>query len=494
MPHALRPGKTRTMDEFIAELRLLKAWAGSPSITEITRRVHAAWQRAGRPRSEWPARSTVGNCFQLGRRRPNSDLLLAVVHALVGADAATFAAWRLALHAVLGEAEASSRVTVADHLPRLPPHHVERNALLQEAASLLGRRHPTLVLHGMAGTGKTVLALALGHRLLAAAPQQGPVLYADLHGRDAEAPATDPAAVLDTFLRVLGLPGDRIPRGQQARVDLFRQLLGQRRALIILDDAADEEQIRPLLPHEPTSQVLITSRHKPQGIADIHALQVPALTPQEAAELLHQGAGPERLSPHSDDVRRIVQVLAGHPFALTAIAHHLRDHPTWTPSDYLSEPLTMLAMEGGVRAALARSTSQLNASAQHLLRLLTLHPGHDIDIATTAALLATTKAKAATNLTDLAAEHLVEETTPGRFHMSTLVRLYAEERLGLDEPASAIRRAVRRLQQHMVNQDLRLAEADSAHPGGLANLNDTIRIPAFLRPGQPAEATSVLAA
>jgi hypothetical protein len=85
VPQVLDPGKARTIDEFIAELRLLKAWAGNPSITEITRRIHRDWRRAGRPRGEWPARSTVGNCFQLGRRRPNSDLLLAVVQALVGA-------------------------------------------------------------------------------------------------------------------------------------------------------------------------------------------------------------------------------------------------------------------------------------------------------------------------------------------------------------------------------------------------------------------------
>ncbi|MEV7025712.1 hypothetical protein, partial [Kitasatospora sp. NPDC093558] len=90
-------GRVRTMDEFVAELRRLKTWAGNPSITQITRRVHLAWQRAGRPPSEWPARSTVGNCFQLGRRRPNADLLLAVVHALVVGDAAAVSAWRLAL-------------------------------------------------------------------------------------------------------------------------------------------------------------------------------------------------------------------------------------------------------------------------------------------------------------------------------------------------------------------------------------------------------------
>lgn len=121
MPQVLDPGKARTMDEFIAELRLLKAWAGNPSITEITRRIHRDWQRAGRPRSEWPARSTVGNCFQVDRRRPNSDLLLAVVQALVGADEAIVSVWRQSLRAVLGEAEAAARVSAYTGCPRRFP-------------------------------------------------------------------------------------------------------------------------------------------------------------------------------------------------------------------------------------------------------------------------------------------------------------------------------------------------------------------------------------
>ncbi|MFG2523523.1 NB-ARC domain-containing protein [Streptomyces sp. NPDC048527] len=479
MPQVLEPGKTRTMDEFIAELRLLKASAGNPSITEITRRVHAAWQRAGRPRSEWPARSTVGNCFQLGRRRPNSDLLLAVVHALVDGDAASFAAWRLALHAVLGEAEASSRVTVADRLPDLPAHHVIRHSLLKQAVGLLDDGvHPALALHGMVGTGKTVLALFLGRRLLAATPQPGPVLYADLHGRDAEAPATDPAAVLYTFLRMLGITGERIPRGMQARAGLYRQLLHQRRALVLLDDAADVEQLRPLLPYDLTCRVLVTSRHDLRGIDGIHRVHIPAFTPQEAASLLHQAAGPDRLHAHPEDVRRITQTLACHPLALTVIGRHLRDHPTWAPADYLKEPLTMLAMEGGLRAALARSTARLDAGAHHLLRLLVLHPPHDIDVPATAALLGTTATTATRHLMALAAEHLVEASAPGRFRMPDLVRAYAEERLGIDEPASVIRKAAQCLQHHMTAAGLCLAgpsEAEAPTPRG------TSRIPAYVR-------------
>ncbi|MGW1602018.1 hypothetical protein, partial [Streptomyces eurythermus] len=141
MPQVLDPGKARTMDEFIGELRLLKAWAGSPSITEITRRVHQDWRRAGRPRTEWPARSTVGNCFLPGRRRPNPDLLLAVVRALVGGDEATVALWRQTLRTVLGEAEAAARVRACDRLPACLATHSDLVDLLWEVHGELGTSH-----------------------------------------------------------------------------------------------------------------------------------------------------------------------------------------------------------------------------------------------------------------------------------------------------------------------------------------------------------------
>ncbi|MET7695271.1 hypothetical protein ABZT06_46535 [Streptomyces sp. NPDC005483] len=148
MPQVLDPARTRTIDEFIAELRLLKAWAGNPSITEITRRIHRDWQRAGRPRGEWPARSTVGNCFQLGRRRPNSDLLLAVVQTLVGADEAILSVWRQSLRAVLGEAEAAARVSAYDRLPAGPSVSLGRTDLVAQAENLLASGHdrPALAL------------------------------------------------------------------------------------------------------------------------------------------------------------------------------------------------------------------------------------------------------------------------------------------------------------------------------------------------------------
>ncbi|WP_208030065.1 NB-ARC domain-containing protein [Streptomyces cyanogenus] len=444
------------MDEFIAELRLLKAWAGNPSITEITRRIHRDWQRTGRPRGEWPARSTVGNCFQLGRRRPNADLLLAVVQSLVGADEAIVSVWRQSLRAVLGEAEAAARVSAYDRLPAGLSAFVGRAGLTARAEALLTteRQIPTLALEGMAGTGKTSLALHLARRLLAGERTDAPVLFANMRGSVTQGPPVDPAAVLETFLRLLGTPGDRIPYGLHARAVLYRQLLSGAGALIVLDDVADEEQLRPLLPRVPGSRTLITSRRALEGLAEAARLPIPPLDPTDSVELLRATAGAERLAPEDTPaIQRIAELLGHLPLALSVIGRHMRDHPGWALGDYCREPLVTLALEDGVRTALAASDARLPQGAQRLLRLLALHPPTEVEIAGAAALLGEPSAAAEHHLATLAAEHLIERTASDRFRVHPLAHAYAEERLCIDEPATRIRQALARLAERGSSRD-----------------------------------------
>ncbi|MFF4357058.1 NB-ARC domain-containing protein [Streptomyces sp. NPDC001604] len=450
MPQVLDPAKARTTDEFIAELRLLKAWAGNPSITEITRRIHRDWQRAGRPRGEWPARSTVGNCFQVGRRRPNADLLLAVVKALVGADEAVVSIWRQSLRAVLGEAEAAARVSACNRLPAGPSEFVGRAGLVAEAEAALisGRQGPALVLEGMAGVGKTSLVLHLAHRLLAEECTEVPVLFATLRGSVAQGPPADPAAVLETFLRLLGITGDRIPYDLEARAALYRQLLAGTGALIVLDDAADEEQLRPLLPGAPGCRTLITSRRELDGLTGAARVPVPPLDPDDSVELLRAAAGAERLASDLPAVEQIAGSLGHLPLALSVIGRHMREHPAWALGDYYREPLITLALEDGVRTALAASDARLPQGARRLLRLLALHPPAEVEIAGAAALLGEPSAVAEHHLATLAAEHLVERAAPHRFRVHPLIHAYAEERLCIDEPATRIHQALVRLSEH----------------------------------------------
>lgn len=455
MPQVLDPGKARTMDEFIAELRLLKAWAGNPSITEITRRIHRDWQRAGRPRGEWPARSTVGNCFRVGRRRPNSDLLLAVVQALVGADEAILSVWRQSLRGVLGEAEAASRVSAYDRLPTGLSAFVGRTDLVARAEALLAldREVTTLALEGMPGAGKTSLALHIAHRLLAEERTGAPVLFANLRGSAAQGPPADPAAVLETFLRLLGTTGDRIPYDLDTRTALYRQLLAGTGALIVLDDAADDEQLRPLLPRARGCRTVITCRRALSGLGDTARLPVRPLDPDDSVELLRATAGGDRIVPDNTAVHDIADLLGHLPLALSVIGRHMREHPAWAPGDYYPEPLITLAMEDGVRSALSASDARLPTGARRLLRLLALQQLQETDAATAAALLGEAPSAAERHLAALTAAHLIERTAHGRFRLHPLVHAYAVERICIDEPATRIREALGRLLEHGRSRD-----------------------------------------
>ncbi|WP_251091766.1 ATP-binding protein [Streptomyces sp. Caat 7-52] len=445
MPQLLDPGKARTMDEFVAELRLLKAWAGNPSITEITRRVHQDWQRAGRPRGEWPARSTIGDCFRFGRRRPNSDLLLAVVRVLVG-DEAAVAMWRQALRTVLGEAEASARVCAYDRLPADPSPLVGRSRSVSgtEAALAAEGEPGVVVLEGAAGAGKTSLALHVARRARARTHAGAPVLFANLRGFAPDRPAADPAAVLETFLRLLGVTGDRIPHGREARTSLYRQLLARADAFVVLDDAADAEQVRPLLPGGPGSSTLITSRRVLRDLPEATRRTVGPLAPADSVDLLRLTAGADAVATDTGALRRIADDLGHLPLALTVIGRHMRQHPGWTLDDYDREAVVSLALEDGVRRALAASDARMTPGARKLLRLLALHPSGRTDIAGAVALVGEHEHTVREHLDALSATHLLAETEPGRFRLHALARAYAEERIGIDVPGTSIRQALGR--------------------------------------------------
>ncbi|MEU2435646.1 NB-ARC domain-containing protein [Streptomyces rubradiris] len=449
MPQVLDPGKARTMDEFIGELRLLKAWAGGPSITEITRRVHQDWRRAGRPRTEWPARSTIGNCFLPGRRRPNPDLLLAVVRALVGGDEATVALWRQALRTVLGQAEAAARVRACDRLPAGPSPLLGRTraASAAEAALTAAGRPGVVVLEGAAGVGKTSLALDVARRVAARNSAGAPVLFARLRGFAPTGPAADPAAVLETFLRLLGVTGDRIPYGVTARAALYRQLLAGTGALVVLDDAADAEQVRPLLPGDAACPTLVTSRRTMRALPGATRLTVEPLAPDDSVALLRRAAGADPLATDPAALRRIAADLGHLPLALALIGRHMRQHTGWSLADYHREAVVPLALEEGVRAAIAASDARTTPEARTLLRLLALHPLDRTDTPLAVALAGECEQAVRSHLDALCAVRLLTETAPGRFRMPALVRAYAGERVGIDVPASSIRQALRRVRE-----------------------------------------------
>src|SRR5438552_1590220 len=197
------PGRASTLDGLVEELRLLKVWAGDPSYAMIKERINAAWKTAGRPGSEWAKKPTVAACFTPGRRRLNTDLVLAVVAAL-HPDVGYVAQWRQALRVIGGETQAAAQVRVQDRLPPDLAGFTGRTAELDrlwqvlQHGSVNGGAVVISAIAGMAGIGKTQLAVHAGH-LLAREQAIDRVLFVNLRGfhPDPAQPPADPAAVLD---------------------------------------------------------------------------------------------------------------------------------------------------------------------------------------------------------------------------------------------------------------------------------------------------------
>ncbi|WP_250036529.1 ATP-binding protein [Paractinoplanes maris] len=466
------PGRAGGLDDVAERLRLLKVWGGNPSYDTIKERVNAAWTAAGRPATELTSKSTVADCFRAGRRRLNADLVIAVVEA-VHPDAGYVALWRQALRAVGGEIDAVSQVRVHDTLPQDlagftgRTDELERLRLALSAARRDGGAVVISAIAGMAGVGKTQLAVRAGH-LLAGEGLFDRVLFVNLRGFDPDPaqPPADPAAVLDGFLRVLGVSGHRIPHGLEARAAAYRARLAGTRALVVLDNAATVEQVRPLLPDTPGCLALVTSRRSLSGLPATTALSVDVFTPDEAVTFLRTAVAETHRAPDPAALARIAARCGYLPLALSLVAGHIRGFPDWTladQADRLDDRHRGRRLESGVELALDLSYQDLPAARQRLLRLVALHPGQDFDAYAAGALTGTEPAAAATGLEHLVRDHLLQPTGSGRFGFHDLVRLHATDRALDQDPPAARRAALDRL------SDYYLATAGAAmnalHPG-----------------------------
>jgi tetratricopeptide (TPR) repeat protein len=441
------PGPARSLDELVETLRALKVWAGDPSYETITRRVNARWTAAGRPAGELARRGTVVDCFKTGRRRINADLVGTVVEALHD-DTGYVAHWRQALRVILAERTAAGQVRVLDRLPDDLATFTGRAAEVDRLRGLMpgraGAPAVTCVLAGMAGVGKTQLAIHAGH-VLSAAGRVGTTLFVNLRGFHPEPgqPPAEPAAVLDGFLRLLGMSAQEIPHGLAARSAAFGARLAGRRALIILDNAAGEAQVRPLLPAAPGTLTLITSRRRLGGLDPAVRMTVGVFSARESERLLIE-AVPEVPIGSDPVAHRRVAARCGHlPLALHVVAGQMAARPEWTVTDHadrLDERHREHRLDTGVELALHLSYQHLPAPRQTLLRRLAAHPGQDFDEHAAAALLDTGPETAAGHLRDLVAEHLLQQPVAGRFVLHDLVRAYAADR-ARDEDRPADRRA-----------------------------------------------------
>jgi tetratricopeptide (TPR) repeat protein/transcriptional regulator with XRE-family HTH domain len=305
---------------------------------------------------------------------------------------------------------------------------------------------------GMAGVGKTALAVQAAHRVAARYPDGQ--IYLDLHGYAQDERPLDPAEALDRVLRSLGVPDDRIPPDLDDRAALYRSRLAGRRTLIVLDNAATEAHVVPLLPGTPGNLVLVTSRRLLAGLDQSHSLTLDLLPRGDAVTLFTLAAGTAAGEPDAP-LAELVELCGRLPLAVRVAAARLRSRPTWTVA-HLIERLRvrrdlLAELEAGdrsVTAALDLSYQQLPSQAQRTYRLLGLHPGPDLAVHAAAALLGTAEPQAERRLDPLLDTHLLQEPAPGRFRFHDLVRAHSLAKADADEPEPDRRAARTRLLDH----------------------------------------------
>lgn len=291
-----------------------------------------------------------------------------------------------------------------------------------------------VAIDGMAGVGKTSLAVHVAHRLAPTYPDAG--LYLDLHGFTPGQEPLEPQAALGRLLGALDVTHP--PAGTAERAALWRSELSRRRVLVLLDNAVDEEQVRPLLPGAGKSAVLITSRRRLVTLDEVPPVSLDPLANGDAAHLFSQAAG--LTLTEEDAVTQVLRQCGGLPLALRMAGARLRHRPGWTVA-VLAERLRDNA--GRFDAVFGMSLQQLDAVQRRVFRLLGVLPGADFDAAVAGA-LADLRPDAV--LEELVDAHLIQELSPGRYRMHDLVRRYAADLAADEEPR--VDDAVRRVLAH----------------------------------------------
>jgi tetratricopeptide (TPR) repeat protein len=261
-----------------------------------------------------------------------------------------------------------------------------------------------------------------------------------------------PADALASLLLTIGVPAGQIPADLEARTGLWRDRLAGRQLLLVLDDAAGSEQVRPLLPGAGGSLVLVTSRRRLTALEDAQAISLDALPPGEAAGLLVRLAVRPGLSSADPAVREITRLCGCLPLAIGMLARQLYHHPAWTLAGRAAElaaatgRLELLATENvSVAAAFDLSYADLAPDQQRLFRRLALHPGTDIDPYAAAVVDGTGLADARRSLEALYEQYLLTEPAPGRYRMHDLIREHARALADRLDPGDDREQAIGRL-------------------------------------------------
>ena len=387
-------------------------------------------------------------------RAPGDEPALAALAALPTATAAA------------ETAEVPAEPAVPRQLPTAVPYFAGRTSelrLLDAMLSDAGRGSTGVVISaigGTAGVGKTALALNWAHRVAPNFPDGQ--LYANLRGFDPAGSPAEPADVLHGFLDALQVHPERFPATTEGLAALYRSLLADRTMLVLLDNAADVAQVRPLLPASPRCLVIVTSRRELSALAAAEGarlLSLDVLPEREAIELLAARLGTDRADAEPDAITQLATLCARLPLALSVIVARAAAAPN-LPLAALVTELTELqgrldALDVGdpaanVRTVFSLSYRHLPEAAARMFRLLGLHPGPDISAPAAASLAGVPLAEARAALRDLTRASLIIESAPGRYGFHDLLRAYAAEQAALRE-GREWREAIHRMLDHYLH-------------------------------------------
>jgi hypothetical protein len=469
------------LQQLCADLRLLRDQAGGPSLRALAERLKVSKSQVGailggqiRLPPDWRVmHGMLDSILRHAQEHDRTERLslptgvdeywrhqyAIVEHAFVQPR------WRGATSAddTAAAAVPETELVVTRQLPRAIGGFAGRVAELGELCGLIERPTGTeaavAVIDGPAGVGKTTLILEWAHRVVDRFPDVQ--LYVNLRGFDPEDRVMGSAEAVDGFLEALGVRPERVPLSLDAKAALYRSLLAGRRALVLLDNAHDAEQVRPLLPGTPGTMTVVTSRNHLTPLVAVdgaHRVALGLMSHAEARELLVARLSASQLAAEAESVDRIVSACARLPLALAIAAARTR---TGLPlaafaaeradAGDLLDTLDAGDSSSHVRSVFSWSYRTLTPATAQLFRLLGLHPGPDIAAPAVASLTGRGLPETRRLLTELVHANLLAEHTPGRYSFHRLLRAYATDLTTTHDPQPDRHAATTRLLHHYLH-------------------------------------------
>ena len=439
------PDLVSSLDDVTAALRELRAWAGSPSYTQIAQRLRDRRRARGVPAAEsTPGRVTVYECFRDGRRRIDVDLVVDIA-AVLGCPDHQLPLWRHAVRAAGSPGVADRVMPLVSALPADRPDLYGRHEVLRKLVDASGAR--VHLIHGLPGVGKTTLAVAAAHDLLKHG-RIDRVVRVDLRGLSRNGASVDPFEVMTAVLR--RHLGGSVPNGPRALQSCYLRLLGAHRTLLLLDDVPAWSQIEPLLPPDASTRTIATSRWAeplPRGVVEI---RLDGLGEQAAAELLTATTGHD-LSRDDPAVRELCRMTGRLPLALSLVGQRIATRPEWSLSDHAAayrDRLSILQLEDGIDGTLAVMYGELPAADRSALRRLSLHPTSGFGMGAARALTGLPEDECRAALRGLERAHLLHAQDEGRWEMHNLVQVFGARMAFHDDRPADRDEAVGRLVDH----------------------------------------------